>query len=81
MFEKYKDTQNSDAYIIAEVGQNHQGELDLAIEYINIFASEGADAIKFQTRDNKYLFAKEAYEKNMRVKMLLQMFMESTGNY
>tara|TARA_B100000123_G_scaffold237671_1_gene189547 strand:- start:398 stop:1435 length:1038 start_codon:yes stop_codon:yes gene_type:complete len=63
MFEKYKDTQNSDAYIIAEVGQNHQGELDLAIEYINIFASEGADAIKFQTRDNKYLFAKEAYEK------------------
>lgn len=51
-----------DAFIIAEVGQNHQGDLDIAREYIRIFAFNGADAIKFQTRDNKYLFSKEAYE-------------------
>jgi len=49
-------------FIIAEVGQNHQGDLDLAREYIRIFAFEGADAIKFQTRNNKYLFSKDAYE-------------------
>ncbi len=50
------------AFIIAEVGQNHQGDLDLAREYIRVFAYEGADAIKFQTRNNKYLFSEDAYE-------------------
>lgn len=49
-------------FIIAEVGQNHQGDLDLAREYIRIFAFEGADAVKFQTRNNKHLFSKDAYE-------------------
>jgi N-acetylneuraminate synthase/sialic acid synthase len=47
--------------IIAEVGQNHQGELELAREYIKVFANAGADVIKFQTRDNKYLFSEGAY--------------------
>ncbi|OYY94492.1 MAG: N-acylneuraminate-9-phosphate synthase [Hydrogenophilales bacterium 28-61-23] len=50
------------AFVIAEVGQNHQGDLDIAREYIRIFAFEGADAVKFQTRDNKYLFSRDAYE-------------------
>lgn len=49
-------------FVIAEVGQNHQGELDIAREYIRIFAFEGADAVKFQTRNNKYLFSQDAYE-------------------
>ncbi|MDC0575553.1 N-acetylneuraminate synthase family protein [Nitrosomonadaceae bacterium] len=49
-------------FIIAEVGQNHQGDLDTAREYIRIFAYEGANAIKFQTRNNKYLFSRDAYE-------------------
>lgn len=49
-------------FVIAEVGQNHQGNLDLAREYIRVFAFEGADAIKFQTRSNKRLFSKEAYD-------------------
>ena len=49
-------------FIIAEVGQNHQGDLDKAREYIRIFAFEGADAIKFQTRNNKYLFSQENYD-------------------
>jgi sialic acid synthase len=60
MFKKQsKDT----PYIIAEVGQNHQGSLENAIEFIEIFSRQGANAIKFQTRDNKALFSKEAYEK------------------
>ena len=51
-------------FIIAEVGQNHQGDLEKAREYIKIFSFAGADAIKFQTRNNKYLFSKKAYEAN-----------------
>lgn len=47
--------------IIAEVGQNHQGDLELAKEYIKVFANSGADVVKFQTRDNKYLFSDGAY--------------------
>jgi N-acetylneuraminate synthase/sialic acid synthase len=52
----------SEPFVIAEVGQNHNGNLDLAREYISIFSYEGADAIKFQTRNNKYLFSKDAYD-------------------
>jgi len=50
--------------IIAEVGQNHQGSLKIAKEYIKEFAFRKADIIKFQSRNNKELFSKEAYEKN-----------------
>jgi N-acetylneuraminate synthase/sialic acid synthase len=49
-------------YVIAEVGQNHQGNLDTAREYVRIFAFEGANAIKFQTRNNRYLFAEDAFK-------------------
>lgn len=55
-------TSNGDPFIIAEVGQNHQGDLDTAIEYIKVFAYEGADAVKFQTRNNRYLFSQDAYD-------------------
>lgn len=55
-------TKSGEPFVIAEVGQNHQGDLDLAQEYIRIFAFEGAHAIKFQTRNNRYLFSKDAYE-------------------
>ena len=51
-----------DPFVIAEVGQNHNGDLELARRYIRIFAFEGADAVKFQTRNNKYLFSQDAYE-------------------
>lgn len=49
--------------IIAEVGQNHQGDFDTALEYISVFAQCGANAIKFQTRDNHNLFSQAALEK------------------
>ena len=48
--------------IIAEVGQNHQGDLKLAKEYIRIFAKAGADIVKFQSRHNKSLFDKDSYD-------------------
>jgi N-acetylneuraminate synthase/sialic acid synthase len=49
------------AFVIAEIGQNHQGDLDNAREYIRVFAAAGADAVKFQTRNNRYLFSEDAY--------------------
>jgi|TARA_B110000444_G_C18842280_1_gene599674 N-acetylneuraminate synthase/sialic acid synthase len=49
--------------IIAEVGQNHQGDLSEALKYIEIFAQSGATVVKFQTRNNKYLFSEDAYAK------------------
>lgn len=59
----FEEKELSDSpFVIAEVGQNHQGDLDIAREYIRIFAFEGADAIKFQTRDNRFLFSQDAYE-------------------
>ena len=61
MFER-KNLQDK-AFIIAEVGQNHQGDIDLALKYIDEFSRLGADAIKFQTRDIDYLFSEDALTK------------------
>ena len=40
----------SNAYIISEIGINHNGDLDLAKELINTSAGAGANAVKFQKR-------------------------------
>ncbi len=59
----YRNQLNNNAFIIAEVGQNHQGDFDLALKYIDKFSELGADAIKFQTRDIDYLFDEGALKK------------------
>ena len=56
-----RESTHVEPFIIAEVGQNHNGSLDLAREYIRVFSNSGADAVKFQTRNNRYLFSDEAY--------------------
>ncbi len=59
-------------YIIAEIGVNHNGLLDLAIELIDVAVSAGADAVKFQKRQldklyaQKYLDNANAGEKTLR---------------
>jgi N-acetylneuraminate synthase/sialic acid synthase len=50
--------------IIAEVGQNHQGNIDIAKKYVEDFSKLGADIIKFQCRSNKDLFSTDALNKN-----------------
>jgi len=57
----HKNELNDGILVIAEVGQNHQGDLGNAREYIRVFALAGANVIKFQTRRNSYLFSKDAY--------------------
>lgn len=49
-------------YVIAEIGCNHKGEMDIAKELIKIakiFCN--ADAVKFQKRHNKELLTEEQY--------------------
>jgi len=48
-------------YVIAEIGHNHQGNLDSALELINAASRSGASAAKFQKRNNKSLFTPTLY--------------------
>ncbi len=54
-------TDDSPAYVIAEIGHNHQGDLETAKNLIRAAATAGVDAVKFQKRDNKNLFTPEIY--------------------
>ena len=54
---------NSECYVIAEIGHNHQGQLDTAKEMFKVAKECGADAVKLQKRDNRSLFTKEGYDK------------------
>ena len=40
---------NRPCFIIAEVGVNHNGDLDMAVDLIDAASQVGADAVKFQT--------------------------------
>ena len=51
----------SDSFVIAEVGHNHQGNVETAKEIFNKAKEAGANAVKLQKRDNKVLFTKEMY--------------------
>jgi len=49
-------------YLIAEIGCNHKGEMEIAKELIKIAKIFGnADAVKFQKRNNKELLTEEQY--------------------
>ena len=48
-------------FVIAEVGHNHQGNLETALKLIRAASNSGASAVKFQKRSNKTLFSSEAF--------------------
>lgn len=50
-------------YIIAEIGQNHNGSIDLAKKIIDMSKRCGADAVKFQKRDIDSELTYEAFHK------------------
>lgn len=52
---------DGDCYVIAEIGHNHQGELDKCFQLFRAAKECGADAVKLQKRDNRSLFTKAMY--------------------
>ena len=49
----------SPVFIIAEIGNNHNGDFDLAMQSIKAAHEAGADAVKFQKRNVDELLSKE----------------------
>ncbi len=56
----------SKPYIIAEIGANHNGDMDLAKVMIDSAVECGADAVKFQSWSPTSLIAKEEYDRNQK---------------
>ena len=53
---------NAECYIIAEIGINHNGSLDIAKQLIDKAADCGADAVKFQKRTPEICTPKDQWE-------------------
>jgi len=47
--------------VVAEIGCNHKGDFNIALEMIKVAKFCGADAVKFQKRNNKELLSDEQY--------------------
>jgi sialic acid synthase len=56
-------SQQGPCYVIAEIGHNHQGNLDTALRLIKAAAAMGANCAKFQKRDNRRLYTKAMFNK------------------
>ena len=53
----------SPAFVIAEIGHNHQGNLEIAKKMIQSAKESGASAVKLQKRSNKSLFTRSFYSR------------------
>ena len=52
-------------YVIAEIGHNHQGDVDKAKELFRVAKLCGANAVKLQKRNNRTLFTRAMYERSL----------------
>lgn len=53
----------SDCYVIAEIGHNHQGNIETAKELFRAAKECGVNAVKLQKRDNRTLYTRDMYNK------------------
>lgn len=51
-------------YVIAELGSNHNGDMELARKLIEEAKKAGADCVKFQSWSKDTIFSKKVYEDN-----------------
>ena len=51
------------SYVIAEIGINHNGDIDLAKELIDMAHTSGCDAVKFQKRNVEEVYSAEELDK------------------
>ena len=54
-------------FIIAEAGVNHNGNIDLAKQLIDVASDAGANAVKFQTFKASNLVSKDAKKANYQI--------------
>lgn len=64
MFGELEIGHGSPPYIIAEIGSNHNGDMNLCHRLIDAAAEAGAHAVKFQSWSDKSLIAEEEYDRN-----------------
>ena len=55
---------SGETYIIAEIGQNHQGDFEHAKELISVAAASGVNAVKSQKRHTRTLLTDEEYDRS-----------------
>jgi len=61
----YENVRNFEKpYIIAEIGANHNGDIELAKKLIDQAAEAGADCAKFQSWTKDSIFSRKVYEEN-----------------
>jgi N-acetylneuraminate synthase/sialic acid synthase len=53
---------DSECYVIAEIGHNHQGDIERARALFRAAKECGVNAVKLQKRDNRALFTRQLYE-------------------
>jgi sialic acid synthase len=54
---------DTDCFVIAEIGHNHQGDVDKCKQIIDAAHLAGVQAVKLQKRDNRALFTKAYYDR------------------
>ncbi|HIG21731.1 MAG TPA: N-acetylneuraminate synthase [Henriciella sp.] len=57
-----KISDNDDMYVIAEIGQNHEGDVQKCKDLFDAAKAAGAHSVKLQKRDNRSLYTKEYYD-------------------
>ena len=67
---KGRGEENMSTYIIAEAGVNHNGDINLAKQLIEIAKKAGADAVKFQTFKTEQLVTETATQAKYQVNNL-----------
>jgi N-acetylneuraminate synthase/sialic acid synthase len=55
-------TRDGPAYVIAEIGHNHQGDVEKAKALVRAARECGANAVKLQKRDNATLYTRALYD-------------------
>jgi len=52
----------SECYVVAEIGHNHQGDVEKAKQLIRSAAEWGVDAVKLQKRSNRTLYTRDFFD-------------------
>ena len=59
-------------FVIAEIGINHNGDINLAKQMIDNSVDAGADAVKFQKRDIDMVYSREFLESHFRYQQAIE---------